>query len=818
LWYKPRIIDSYIIKEFVPHFIISIVILTFTLILRHLLRVVENVITKGVSLELTLKLLAYYLPSIIVLTIPMSLLVGIIIAFGRLSSDSEVTALKAGGYSITKVLTPVYLIAIVCYLISAIVFLEVLPRANYKALEILYQIARSKADALIEPRLFIDEFPGLIIYINEKLPNENKMDGVFLASVSNPNKTVIILAKNGKFIPDPNGRNPIIHLENGIMSEISDDSSTEKALNRFYQQDFRLPFEDTNSKPKIKVYKGEREQNFDELLDHVYILKNRLFQSERAFNIARKEKSPNNIRLVNATQNLDIVKKSYNIAILELHKKFAFPFACLIFPLIAVPFGLKNKKGSKFTGFAYSLLFFVFYYILMTFGKNMGEEGKLNPALAMWLSNIITGVIGLIFLYIEVREKSFAFSEKIGLIWIKVSRSKIINSILTRFKNQKQEKSIVGQVFSGVFRFPGTGYTRVLDHYIIKEFVFIAVFVLISVLAIFDIVEIFEKIDDIFENKSSILYLFKYLYYEQPQILGYIIPVAILITTLLTIAIMTKNNEITAMKAAGISIFRIIRPLIIIGLVASALNFFLHEDVIPEANRQTKKIWEIDVNKNVPKGLSTQNQIWYRAEGNKIFNIKLMIGDVNTMFGVTIFEFDKQFAIQQIFVADSAKWNEKGFWDMRKVRIRKFLADGNIDIKEYNSMTYKTVETPADFMKEDQVPEEMNISELKKYIVKLEQAGYSTNEQKTKLHNKLAVPLTSLIMVLIAIPFALKVGKSGAMAGIGVSIAIGISYFVIHAGFLAIGYSGRIPPLMAAWTANILFLCIALYMLTKVET
>jgi len=817
LWLKPRITDAYIIREIFPTFILSSMILTFTLIFNRLILIAESVITKGIPFSLTLQLLSYLIPSFIVLTIPMSILVSIILAFGRLSSDSEITALKAGGCSIWKLLIPVYLFAIMGYLLSTIVYLEVLPRANLKAKEIMYDIARTKADALIEPRVFIKDFDDLIIYINEKLPSSSEMEGVFI-DVNKPESPMVFIGKSGRFLSDSESQVPILRIKDGIILQLSDSKGSSKSINEYEQLDFRLPIDDMKARHKIKVYKSEREQNFIELVDHINILENNLKRHTKTWFSIKDAPKVDKIRKENAERNYDIAKKELNVGRIELHRKFATPFACLIFPLIAVPFGIRNRKGSKFTGFAYSLLFFLFYYILLTFGKNMGEEGRLSPILSMWLPNIISGIIGIVFLILESMERSYGFSSILHYL----KENKLIQSSIKRFSIERDPVEVndskIQKKLPGIIRLPGRSSGRILDFYICKEFFVIAVFVMLGVLSIYNIVEIFERIDDVFESKVSVVYLFKYLYYAQPQIIGYIIPITILISTLLTIAILSKNSEVIAIKAAGISVFRFTAPLIVLGLLASVLSFGLHEKIIPESNKRSEKIWEVDIRHNEPKGLTTQNQIWYRAEGNKIFHITLMIGDVNTLFGVNIYEFNDDFSLKKIVIADTAKWNENGYWDLQKVRERIINSDGVLILSEKEKDIYYTAEKPEDFMREYQKPEEMSYAALKRYITKLEQTGYGTYKYKTDLYNKLAIPLTSLIMVLIAIPFALKVGKSGAMAGIGISIAIGITYFAIHSSFLAVGYSGKIPPFVAAWIGNVFFTCAALYMMTKVDT
>jgi len=306
--------------------------------------------------------------------------------------------------------------------------------------------------------------------------------------------------------------------------------------------------------------------------------------------------------------------------------------------------------------------------------------------------------------------------------------------------------------------------------------------------------------------------------YKIPQMFYWMCPMAILLAIFLTLALFSRNNEIIAMKASGINVYKIIAPLLILCGFIVFISFANQEFVLPHASQKVEYIENIKIKGKSGPRLLKQDRFWYRSE-DAICNIELFEHKSNTLQGITIYFFDQKFTLKRRLDARMGKWIDNK-WHVYNVVIRNFNPDGSMK-KEIEIADEKIIplkETPDDFKIARREPEEMSYTELKDYINKIEKAGYRIPEYIPYLHAKISFPFICLIMPILAIPFALRIGKGGGIAlGIGMSVIIGFIYFVFFNFSLSLGRGGMLPPLLSAWVANLLFGSIGIYLLLQVR-
>jgi lipopolysaccharide export system permease protein len=357
---------------------------------------------------------------------------------------------------------------------------------------------------------------------------------------------------------------------------------------------------------------------------------------------------------------------------------------------------------------------------------------------------------------------------------------------------------------------------KLLDKYILKEFLRFFVITFLSLIALFLIVDFFEKIRMFLSNNASISQMSSYFICSIPMIISYILPPAVLLTTLMTFSSLSKFSEITAMKANGINIYRISLSVIIFSLIMAVVFFYFSELIKPASVQKTEHIVKIEVQKRKMSGFFKQNEIWYHGE-NAIYNFKMFDINKNILRGVTINYLNPDYTLASRIDAQRAEWkNDK--WIFYNLLTTRF-AENNPVLEWSKEKIINIPEKPGDFNVMQKDVDEMGYFELRKYVKKIQLEGYDATKYLVELQGKIAFPFVILIMVFIAVPFSLRSERSGGiMQSIGIGIFIGFSYWIVHAFFMSLGRSEILPAILAAWTANILFGAAAVFLFSKIKT
>ena len=357
----------------------------------------------------------------------------------------------------------------------------------------------------------------------------------------------------------------------------------------------------------------------------------------------------------------------------------------------------------------------------------------------------------------------------------------------------------------------------ILDRYILKEFIKIFALILVSLAGLYLIVDFFERIRMFLSNHASVRQMASYFLLTLPMTLSQMIPIAVLLSTLLSFGILSKNCEITAMKANGLSLYRISLPVIVTSFAICIAAFLLSEFITPYTNQRAKYVKLIEVQKREKLGSFKQNEIWYRGEKG-IYNFSMFDPQTNTLKGIRIHFFDRGMNLSQRIDAKEAVWKD-GRWLFGDLLVTTFNQSGVPSIERVPSRDIALSEKPSDFMAVQKDTEEMGFLELIRFTKKIGSEGYDTMRYRTDMHGKIAFPLVSVILAILGVSFSLKSERSGGIAqSIGTGIIIGFSYWVVFAFAISLGRAGTIPPVIAAWAANLILGLAALIMFMRVKT
>jgi lipopolysaccharide export system permease protein len=360
----------YILKEILPIFLIGIMVFTIILLMDKILKLIEMIVTRGVYLSDILMLLLFLSPSFLIFTIPVSVLLSTLISFGRLSGDSEITAFKASGLSLYQLFLPVSIFSIAAYLLTTLCVFYGLPWGNRGFMATLYKIAQSKANIEIKERVFNDLFDGLVVYV-EKVPIEGKkMEGILIYDEREQGKTNTIFAREGVLSSNPKSQEVILRLFDGDIHRFDSRADVYQKI-RFDAYDLKL-----------------------ELAKALGTMVKRMRDHEMSIDDIKKK-----------IEKKKILGEDTTSEKVEVQKRYAIPFACIVFGLIGVPLGIQPRRSGRSFGFVFSILLLLAYYISLTGSEILALRRTIPPYLAGWAPNVMFGGFG-IYLLIKTAKES----------------------------------------------------------------------------------------------------------------------------------------------------------------------------------------------------------------------------------------------------------------------------------------------------------------------------------------------------------------------------------------------------------------------------
>lgn len=807
-----KILTRYIFKELLGPTFLGFLFYTFIILMQQLFDLAGMIIKRSLPVSTVFKLLALTMPSIIVLTLPMSLLFGILIAVGRLSSDSEIIALRALGISMRAIHRPVLLFSFLMFLLNLYLMNVVLPRGNTELVKLRAELFTSQIDKEIRPKVFYDEYENLMIYVNDVNPRTGQWRGVFVADsraedseirnnkATTPQQIVVASRQREQnLFPAQKSTQRIIVAQSGTLSIIKENKQVWMNL-----RDAETHFWDPHKSDRYDLNRNQVQRM--RLPDR--------FTTDASGNMVRS------LRELNLIELLDVERRNYDpeitrLARVEIHKKFAFPSACIVFGVLGLPLGITNRRGGKSSGFSLSIAIILFYYVMINNGEHLAAAGKVSPFLGMWSADILLLAVGIYLLARANRDVGAQRTD--GGLW-----QRMLNFISTR----RQQRAASRPIAAAAEAEEGTILSRlditfpnILDRYILREFLKVLALVIGSVVALFVITDYNQLSRDINQNHIAIPTVLAFYRFQIFQIIDFAMPISVLAATLITFGILSKNNEVTALKSGGVSLYRVALPIVGIAMVMSVLSYLMLDYLLPYSNQRADEI------RNRIKGktrVATQHQqrLWFLGRGRYIINFLAYDRAKQELTQVQIFELHPtEFRLTRRVYADRAKWDGRG-WVFEHGWMRSFRDDGT---STYSPMVMPVrlfyPERPEDFATtEVKIPEAMTFVELRRYIENVKRSGYAAEKLSVKLYQKTSWPFISMVMALIALPFAFRVGKRGALYGVGLALVLAIFYWMIYALFSKFGEVGNLPPMLAAWSANILFAIAATYLFLRVET
>ncbi len=775
-----RKIDKIIYQEVSAPSVIALLVLTFVVFTREFGRLTELLIRKNADAMTICEVVVSLLPSILIFTLPISFLIGTLVAFSRLSTDSEVVALRAGGVSLYQMLRPVLKIGVGVAVITLLFTHFLLPEGNWNLRQLRHKVGLQPVRSQIKPRVFNEHLPGMLLYVEDINLRTSSWKGVFLADTTAGDKNRIILSKKGEVAVRPDGKSLQIHFEDGSVYKVKPGTPEKDSLIHFRNQItlITLPeIEHTITKPK-----RPEDKTVTELLRD-------LRQSDLELH------GPSRV---------------------ELHSRTALPLSALIFAVLGVTLGISSHRGGRGYGFVISVTVAFIYYVLFATGTQLAKNGVLSTFWGTWGANLLWGLAALLSLRYATTNSRLLHAIRNSPFLINFLEQcwKSVRVIEQFFRRSRAYLARWIWSFSSV----RLRTARVIDLYLARSFFFYLLPTLAVCVALFYLFTFFELIDEVFTNKIPYDLILDYFFYLLPHVLMLLVPISILIATLVTYGVLDKTCQVVAFKSCGIGVYRIALPVLSFSLVMSVFIFFMQENILPYANQRQDNL------RNVIKGqpIQTYYQLgknWIFGKGNRLYNYSYFDSEHNIFAEMSVYDLDigenrliqHVYAQRAVWDATTANWTLFQGW-------RRSFGGKKTDFETFEKKQFFFPEKPEYFEREVQESSKMTYAELGAYIDELQKGGFEIDHLKTDLYKKIAFPLVNFIMAILGIPFAFSVGKKGALYGITLGVLIGIVYWGAFGVFEVLGGNGLLSPLLAAWGPNILFGASGFLFLSMVRT
>jgi LPS export ABC transporter permease LptF/LPS export ABC transporter permease LptG len=772
-----RILTRYILNEVLAHAAIGVLVFTFVLFTRDLGRILELVVRNSAPLPSVAQIFFFTVPVALTYTIPMGVLVGILIGLSRLAADSEVTAMRASGIGVWTFTRVLSIFVAAAWGLALVNSLWIAPASQAALAHLQDRLKTSQASFEVQPRVFYEGFPRIVLYVQDvtNAAGAALWKGVFLADISDPQAPRITLARQGVLVSqDPKTLH--LRLTDGSTHEVDAKNSAHYQISTFQETDIPI---------------------------------------ELPTNDAAATQEPPTISAMSSRDLLTPPLKDPGAGrwyMIEFHRRLALPTACLVLAIVGIPLGLSSKKGGKSSGFVLTILLVFVYYSISLLGVSLARTGRLSTALGPWLANGVFLLAGLLLLW-QVERRPVELGWFRGWHWTPAAWLGLKPSAKGRARDAAYDLQRRPRVFG--LRFP-----MLLDEYILRDFGLYLGLIVGAFLMLLLVFTLFELLGDILRNRVPWIVVGDYLVNVTPFFLYNTLPLAMLLAVLVTFGILQRSSEITAVKATGISIYRLVVPVLLAAGLAAGGLFAFDQFYLPHANKRQ------DALRNQIKGKPAQTYLrpdrkWIFGQSSNIYYYQFFDPDRDEFARVSVFQFNpRTFGIERRVQAERAHWDQNlGRWLFTSGWERRLNGAAIEDYREFEVTTFaQFAEPPAYFKKENSQSSEMNYDELGRYIRELQQSGFDVVKLRVQLHKKIAYPLITLVMAVLAVPFALSAGRRGALAGVATAVGIAVVYWTVSGLFEAMGNIHQLPPALAAWSPDILFGMIGGYLLLRVPT
>ncbi len=788
-----RILRRYLRQELLPPALLGLAVYSFILLMNLMFQVAELAIRRSLPMGLVLQIVSLAVPRVLVMTIPVAVLVGVMVGLSRLGSDGEIAGMRTLGVGDGLFYRAALGLGLWGWLLSSVLLFWAVPGANYAQHQLTARSFLLTDPAReVQPRVFYEKIPGTLLYA-EEVPAKSPLRRLLLyrAPQDGSPEEEVTLAREARISYTTAGDefSVEVELQDGASHALDPLHPEKYRVTHFGGQRVRLPPAPALA-ARLRLLlepppKGLREQSLPELWRTV--VKYEQIKNPTARRVLGRE------------------------ARMEFNKQFALPCASLVMALLGVPLGFMNRRGARSSAFAVSLGIILGYWILMTVGEDLLRKGVLSsPFLASWAPNLVFLAAGLMLSPPRVR-RALSMGGVTTARW----GLDLVQRLTLQRRAAKgaaaEEEDSLPEIHRRALRL-----VPLLDWLVASTFVRLLLLIGASAWLIYLMVEFKAQIDDLLKNNLPMVLMWRYLRFRSPSlIVESVLPVASMVAVLLAFAHLARTGELIAMQASGVSRRRAAVPVIVAAGVFGLLSFLALETVLPAANQRAEQVRSEIQGRRSPRTYYRPEKRWVFGEEGRLYAYRRALAGGGILEGFTMLKIDRStFRLAERWQADRAVWDGSA-WRLERGWVRVFPETDSERFETFAMRREAFGEDPAFLVQEWHAPEQMNFVELRRYVRDLAAAGYDVRELRVGLHERLMRPWVGLVMVLVALPFALRSRRASPLAALGASLALIILYYGMLSAGTKLGEVGTLGAATAVWGPSLLFAGSGLWMLAR---
>jgi LPS export ABC transporter permease LptG/LPS export ABC transporter permease LptF len=760
-----KLIPRYIVFEAIPYVLLSAVLLTAILFTQQAGRFSELAAYADLPMDLAGEIAAALLPNVLILTLPVAVLAGIVIAFSRMGSDSEVVAIRAAGVGTWTLLWPALLIGAIATAGTTFLHMKEAPEAARDLRRVAVQGALKKLESPVEPRTFTTEIPGYVIYVRDGDKAQGTWGRVFIYAQQPDGSTRIVTARQGRI--DSSGDKSELVLSDAVALKLPQPESNEHSYIVEHLDQLRLAV-NTGRAALLERLSGKETQS--------------------------EEMTWTDIQQQIHSASLDEKREGER----TLHRRLALSISPLLFAFFGGLIGLRVRRGGRGAGVLITICVVVVYYLVSLLGESMARSNTVHAVVGEWLASALILIFSLALL---VFNRLPAFSLK--------------NKFLPSARPERVAMtSTLSEHTLGAGR---SGFPSLLDTSLFRTLSVSFVVAFVSLVFIFLIFTLFELWRFIGSNHVPAGVVARYLLYLLPLVAVELFPATMLITVLITYALLARRSEAVAWWASGQSVYRLMIPGLLFAIAAAAGAWLVQEHLMPSANIKQEAL-RARIRGGEPRAITGTGRQWLASiESKRLYSYEFD-DQRAVLHEPNVYELDDEGVhLSRVTTGKLGVWtnnNQLLIKEAETVTLRGLLvehqltADAQLEVVEPLAVFRPTVDKPS----------QLSVVALAGYLRTARRRGGDISALALALQRKYVSPFSVIVMAFIGMPLALAFGRKGAMVALVVAVGVSIAYWGMGGGFQELGNHGLLPPEVAAWSPPVIFAAAGTYFLSRIRT
>jgi LPS export ABC transporter permease LptG/LPS export ABC transporter permease LptF len=749
-----------------PYIILSLLMLSAVLFAQQASRLTEVLLYTELPISLLAELGAALLPGVLVFSIPLAALAGVIIGFSRMGSDSEIVAMRAAGVGSWTMIWPALVVGVLFSLATTYLHLQEAPRAARDLERIALQGALAKLDSPVEPRTF-STLPRYVIYVRDGDRTLGTWGRVFIFAQQADGKNEVFTARSGRI--DSSGDQSELVLSDVLATKFPDADQEDKQY--VVERSDQLRISINTGRSDIVQRLNERDTNadameWDELRERV-------------------------------TSGTDVQKRE---AVRILNRRAALASAPFVFSLMAVALGMRVRRGGRSVGVLLTLLVVIVYYLLSLLGESLARVGTVSPYVGPWLATVFILIVSFMLLLFNRAQISFSTS------WLK--------------RGEKGEKSTSGagrsSAIRGAAKLKWLRFPNLMDATLFRSLALSFIVCFVALAAIFNIFTLFELWRFIAVTNASLGLVARYLFFLLPLITVELFPATMLISVLVTYALLAKRHEAIAWWASGQSVYRLMLPGFFFALAMAFGSWVVQEHVMPTSNLKQDAL-RARIRGGEARAITRTGRQWLASTDTRRF-YSYEFAEDGSLVEPTVYELDADAVhLAQVVNGKSANWTDASHLKLTDTETLT-LSGMEVGSRKAPETIFAGVESPAVFKPTIDKPSQLSAKDLQVYLRAAKQRGMDVSALAVALQRKYAGPFSIIIMAIIGMPLAVSFGRKGTIIALCAAVVVSVAYWAVGGGFQQMGSHGLLRPSVAGWSPLVIFAAAGTYFLSRVRT